>query len=88
MSRISMRIVNHAIEHCGQPFETRAWMPLAVAALVLALAAWPGAPVTLVWLVSGLLWSTAFGLFAWHMAPLFLAPRADGLHGCKGTAIP
>jgi uncharacterized protein involved in response to NO len=37
---------------------------------------------------AGLLWTTGYGLFAWHMVPLFLRPRADGLHGCKGTAIP
>lgn len=79
--------------HCGQPFETRLWMPLgaallAAAALVRALAAWPGANVPLVWLASGLLWSAAFGLFAWYMAGLLFSPRADGLGGCKGTAIP
>jgi uncharacterized protein involved in response to NO len=79
--------------HCGKPFETRLWMPagaalLALAALVRALAAWPGAHVPLVWLAAGLLWSAAYGLFAWYMVPLFRAPRADGLHGCKGTAIP
>ncbi len=79
--------------HCGLPFETRAWMPvgaalLALAAIVRALAAWPGAHPTPFWLVAGLLWIVAYGLFAWHMAPLFLAPRADGRFGCKGTAIP
>lgn len=79
--------------HCGQPFETRRWMPvgaalLAAAALVRALAAWPGANVPLVWLVAGLLWSAAFGLFAWYMTALLLSARADGLGGCKGTAIP
>jgi len=37
---------------------------------------------------AGLLWTAAYGLFAWHMAPLFLAPRADRRFGCKGTAIP
>jgi len=79
--------------HCGQPFETRLWMPLgaallAGAALVRALTAWPGADILTLWLVAGLLWVAAYGLFAWHMAPLFLAARTDGLHGCKGTAIP
>ncbi len=79
--------------HCGQPFETRLWMPagaalLAGAALVRALAAWPGANVPVVWLVAGLLWSIAFGLYAWYMATLLLSARADGLGGCKGTAIP
>lgn len=79
--------------HCGQPFETRLWMPLgaallAGAALVRAGVAWPGADILSLWLVAGLLWVGAYGLFAWHMAPLFLAARTDGLHGCKGTAIP
>lgn len=79
--------------HCGQPFETRAWMPvgaalLALAALVRALAAWPGMQPAPFWIVAGLLWIAAYGLFAWHMVPLFLAPRADGRFGCKGTAIP
>jgi len=79
--------------HCGQPFETRAWMPagaalLAAAALVRALAAWPGVNVAAVWLAAGLLWSAAFGLYAWYMAGLLVSARADGLGGCKGTAIP
>jgi len=77
--------------HCGQALETRLWMPvgaglLAAAALVRALAAWPGANVQLVWLAAGLLWSAAFGLYAWYMARLFLSARADGLGGCKSTA--
>jgi len=79
--------------HCGQPFETRTWMPtgaalLAAAALVRALAPWPGVNVQFVWLAAGLLWSTAFGLYAWYMAALLLSARSDGLGGCKGTAIP
>lgn len=79
--------------HCGQPFETRRWFPLGaalivVAALVRALSAWPGVETTALLVVAGLLWTTGYGLFAWHMVPLFLRPRADGLHGCKGTAIP
>ncbi|MEW5892301.1 MAG: NnrS family protein [Pseudomonadota bacterium] len=79
--------------HCGMTFETRQWLPigavlLAAAALARALAAWPGANAPVVWLVSGLLWSMAFGLYAGYMAPLLLTARADGLLGCKGTAIP
>lgn len=79
--------------HCGQPFETRTWMPagaalLAAAALVRAISAWPGMNVQFVWLASGLLWSVAFGLYAWYMAALLLSARTDGLGGCKGTAIP
>lgn len=79
--------------HCGRPFETRPWFPIgagliAAAALVRALAAWPGAAAPLLLVAAGLLWTAGYGLFAWHMAPLFVAPRADGLFGCKGTAIP
>ena len=79
--------------HCGQPFEMRRWLPLAVgllaaAALARALVAWPGAEIQMLWIAAGLLWIAAWGLFAWYMAPLFLAPRTDGLSGCKGTAIP
>ncbi len=79
--------------HCGQLFETRLWFPLgacllALAALVRAFAAWPGIDPLRPLLTAALLWCVAYGLFAWHMAPLFIAPRADGLGGCKGTAIP
>ncbi len=79
--------------HCGQPFETRLWLPLgaallAAAALVRALAAWPGANAAALWLAAGLLWSAAFGLYAWYMAALLVGARADGRSGCKGTAIP
>lgn len=79
--------------HCGQPFEARRWFPLGaalivVAALVRALSAWPGIETTAFLAAAGLLWTSGYGLFAWHMVPLFLRPRADGLHGCKGTAIP
>lgn len=79
--------------HCGRPFETRLWFPLgaaliATAALVRAASAWPGVDVTAFLVVAGLLWTAGYGLFAFHMARLFVTPRADGLHGCKGTAIP
>jgi len=33
---------------------------------------------------SGLLWGAAFALCAWHMAPLWLAPRQDGGTSCEG----
>ncbi len=39
-------------------------------------------------LAAGLLWSAAFGLYAWYMAALLVGARADGRSGCKGTAIP
>ncbi len=70
--------------HCGRPFETRAWFPLgailiAVAALVRAFGQME---------LAALLWTLAWLLFVIHMAPLFWRERADGRHGCKGTAIP
>lgn len=79
--------------HCGMPFETRSWLPagallLVCAAVLRALSAWPGADAQALLVAAGLLWTAAYGLFAWHMAPLFLAPRADRRFGCKGTAIP
>lgn len=79
--------------HCGMPFETRRWLPagallLVCAAVLRALAAWPGAAAQTLLVAAGLLWTAAFALYAWHMAPLLLAPRADGRGGCKGTAIP
>lgn len=79
--------------HCGMPFETRRWLPagtllLVAAAVVRAASAWPGADSQALLVAAGLLWTAAYGLFAWYMAPLFLAPRADGRFGCKGTAIP
>lgn len=70
--------------HCGTPFETRLWQPagawlLVAAALVRALG----------WLEpAAVLWTFAWLLFVIHMAPLFWRARADGLFGCKGTAIP
>jgi uncharacterized protein involved in response to NO len=70
--------------HCGTPFETRWWQPVAAGLLVMA------ALVRAVgWLeLAALLWTLAWLLFVFYMVPLFLRPRADGLHGCKGTAIP
>lgn len=79
--------------HCGRPFETRPWFVLgagliAAAACVRAFSAWPGVDATGFLVAAGLLWTTGFGLFAMYMVPLFVSPRPDGLHGCKGTAIP
>ena len=79
--------------HCGQPFETRRWLPagallLGVAAVVRAMAGWPVTPRTTAWIGAGLLWSLAFGLYGWYMAGLLLSARSDGRHGCQGTALP
>lgn len=70
--------------HCGTPFETRLWQPTGAALLVIAALVRAANGLEL----AALLWTLAWLLFVFHMAPLFLRPRADGLHGCKGTAIP
>jgi uncharacterized protein involved in response to NO len=70
--------------HCGTPFETRLWQPAAAGLLVAA-----ALTRALNWLEpAALLWTLAWLLFIIHMAPLFWRARADGLFGCKGTAIP
>ncbi|GAB1394451.1 NnrS family protein [Rhodocyclaceae bacterium] len=70
--------------HCGTPFETRLWQPLAawllVAAALVRAANWLD--------LAALLWTSAWLLFVIHMVPLFWRARADGRFGCKGTAIP
>lgn len=75
--------------HCGQPLDERLWVPVGAALLGLgavlrAAAAWPGAPVLLLWSLSGLCWLLAFAVWLWHMIPLFTAPRTDGGTGCEG----
>jgi len=74
--------------HCGLPLDERPWVPIGAGlivagALLRAATALPGAPAALLGL-SGLLWGAAFALYAWRMAPLLLAPRADGGSGCEG----
>lgn len=77
--------------HCGLPLDERPWVPagawlIVAGALLRAATALPGAPAALLGL-SGLLWGAAFALYAWRMAPLFLAPRADGGRGCEGILV-
>jgi len=79
--------------HCGQQLDEHPWVPLgaaliAIAALLRAGVAWPGADGSLLLAVSGLLWGAAFALCAWHMVPLWLAPRQDGGSGCEGLLAP
>lgn len=74
--------------HCGLPLDERLWVPtgawlIVAGALTRAATSLPGAPAALLGL-SGLLWGTAFALYVWRMAPLLLAPRADGGSGCEG----
>ncbi len=77
--------------HCGLPLDERPWVPIGAwlivaGTLLRAATALPGAPAALLAL-SGLLWSAAFAIYAWRMAPLFLASRADGGSGCEGILI-
>lgn len=75
--------------HCGRPLDEHPWVPtgamlIAAAALLRAGVTWPGADGGLLLAASGLLWGAAFALCAWHMAPLWLAPRQDGGTSCEG----
>lgn len=66
--------------HCGRPLDERPWVPLGAAAIVVAalLRALD------LHVAAGLLWIAAFALTAWYLAPLWLAPRADGGVDCEG----
>ena len=75
--------------HCGLPLDERLWVPtgawlIVAGALLRAATALPGAPAAALLGLAGLAWGAAFALYAWRMAPLFLAPRADGGSGCEG----
>ncbi len=75
--------------HCGRPLDEHPWVPtgaalIAIAALLRASVVLPGADSAHLLAASGLLWGAAFALCAWHMAPLWLAPRQDGGTSCEG----
>lgn len=75
--------------HCGHPLDERLWVPagawlIVAGATLRAATALPGAPAAALLGLAGLAWGAAFALYAWRMAPLFLAPRADGGSGCEG----
>lgn len=79
--------------HCGHPLDERLWVPagawlIVAGALARAATALPGAPAPALLSLAGFAWGAGFALYVWRMAPLLLAPRADGLGGCEGTAIP
>jgi uncharacterized protein involved in response to NO len=79
--------------HSGRPLDERPWVPLGAALIVVAAllrtgGTLPGAAGGVLLTTSGLLWSTAFALCAWHMAPLWLAPRTDGGIDCEGLLDP
>ena len=79
--------------HCGLPLDERPWVPagawlIVVGALLRAATALPGAPAAALLGLAGLAWGAAFALYAWRMAPLFLAQRADGGSGCEGILTP
>ena len=50
----------------------------------LLVAAVLAADVRLCLAVSGVLWSGAYALLAWHMLALLLGPRRDGAARCAG----
>jgi uncharacterized protein involved in response to NO len=75
--------------HSGYALDERHWVPLGalmlvLAALIRATAAWSENSGHLL-AISGLLWAGAFLLYAWHMLPIFLAPRPDHGLGCEGV---
>ena len=75
--------------HCGYALDERRWVPigalmLVLAALIRAASAWSENSGHLL-AISGLLWAGAFLLYAWHMLPIFLAPRPDDGLGCEGV---
>ena len=70
--------------HCGQPFETRVWVPAGAVLIIAAALVRAANELTL----AASLWTLAWLLFAIHLAPFFWRARADGRYGCKGTAIP
>lgn len=75
--------------HCGLPLDERPWVPIGAwlivaGATLRAATALPGAPAAALLSLAGLAWGAAFALYAWRLAPLFLAPRADGGSGCEG----
>ncbi|MBV6493306.1 MAG: hypothetical protein LDLANPLL_01322 [Turneriella sp.] len=73
--------------HSGHSLDTRAWVPIGVQLLLGAvifrfLYGYFAAPVYF-WL-SALLWVVAFSLSVYYMAPIFFAPRPDGLKDASG----
>lgn len=76
--------------HCGKALEEHPWVPTCAAMICTAALLRAGTALAdgggTTWLLgsSGLLWSGAFLLCAWRMAPLWLSPRADGGSGCEG----
>ncbi|PAT40464.1 NnrS family protein [Vandammella animalimorsus] len=78
--------------HSGLDKAARPWVPAGAACLLLGalcrLLAYAAAPASL-WLgLAAALWCAAFALMAWHMLPVWLAPRSDAAEGCAGLAQP
>lgn len=79
--------------HSGRPLETRAWVPLCAAAIVVAAllraaSGVPGAPGFALTILAGLAWTAAFGVYALYMAPVLWSARVDGEVGCHETPPP
>lgn len=76
--------------HSGYALDERHWVPigavmLVLAALIRAASAWSENASQALLAISGLLWAGTFLLYAWHMLPIFLAPRPDHGLGCEGV---
>lgn len=76
--------------HSGYALDERRWVPIGAAMLIIATllraaSAWAENTGLALLGISGLLWASAFLLYAWHMLPIFLAPRPDHGLGCEGV---
>lgn len=85
---VYMVIVIAGYTHSGLNKDGRAWVMQGAAALLLAAVcrALAYSSLNAQWwmLCAAALWCAAFGLMAWHMLPIWLSPRRDGLQGCQG----
>ena len=71
------------LEKNGRPWVVVGACFLVASAVLRALAYWFDPPVLLQ--LAGLAWCAAFVMQGWHMLPVFLRPRRDGLWGCQGV---
>ena len=80
-------IARVSLGHTGRKLELHAVMPFAFILMILAaLLRFVGTSYvpqysTIVWLITGVLWFVAFGIFSWVYWPILTKPRADGRPG-------
>ncbi len=77
-------------QHCGLTLSSAGWMPWGVALVILgallrSATAFPALPASWLYGLAALSWAAAFLVYAWHMVPVFLRPRADGAADCDGV---